>query len=86
MQTLTGTCGTCHCPHVDITASPTGHNLKVERVTARVKAKDLASQMGVSGSRIAAIEREQYPSVETVRRYRQAIVLCQNVSHVEAVA
>lgn len=63
---------------------PTGHNLKVERVTARVKSKDLAAQMGVSGSRLSAIEREEFPSAEIVLRFRAALDTCQNVAHAEA--
>lgn len=59
----------------------TGHQLKVERVAARVKAKDIAAQMGVSASRVASIEREEFPSVEAVSRYRSALEACQNVPH-----
>lgn len=66
---------------MDTVTNPTGHDLKVERVSARVKGISLAAQMGVSGSRIAAIEREQYPSVEVVHRYREALRACQNVPH-----
>lgn len=69
---------------VSTNAGPTGHNLKVERVTARVKSKDLAAQMGVSGSRLSAIEREEFPSAEMVRRFRDGLEQCQNVPHAEA--
>lgn len=72
--------------HVIDGSGPTGHQLKVERVAARVKGVRLAAQMGVSGSRVAAIEREQYPSTETVRRYREALAACQHVAHVSAEA
>lgn len=65
---------------------PTGHELKVERVSVRVKAKDLAAQMGVSGSRLSHLEREQYPSAEMVVRYREALVQCENVLHFGAAA
>ncbi len=58
---------------------PTGLSLKVERVRARVKLKDLAQEMGVSPSRLSAIEREQYPSPDSVRRYRDALGTFQNV-------
>jgi transcriptional regulator with XRE-family HTH domain len=47
--------------------------LKVERVSARVKQYRLAEAMGVSTSRVSAIEREEYPSPEIVARYRAAI-------------
>lgn len=66
---------------MELITHPTGHDLKVERVQARVKAIDLAAQMGVSGSRIAAIEREQFPSLETIRRFREALETCQNVQN-----
>jgi transcriptional regulator with XRE-family HTH domain len=59
----------------------TGHQLKVERVAARVKAKDIAAQMGVSPSRIGSIEREEFPSTEAIARYRAALSACQNVPH-----
>lgn len=60
-------------------AEPTGLTLKLERVQARVKLKDLAQQMGVSPSRLSVIEREQYPSPDSVRRYREALGTFQNV-------
>lgn len=63
---------------------PTGHQLKVERVTARVKGKELAARMGVSSSRLSAIEREEFPSDAMVARYRMALTQFANVSHVSA--
>lgn len=60
----------------------TGHHLKVRRVDARVKAVQLAVAMGVSNSRVSAIEREQFPSAEVVERYLVALAQCQNVPHV----
>lgn len=65
--------------HMSSPDEPTGLNLKVERVAARVKGVDLAAEMGVSPSRLSAIEREQYPSAENVRRYRTALSTCKNV-------
>lgn len=56
--------------------TPTGLALKVERVSRRVKATALAEAMGVSKSRVSAIEREQYPSDEIVIRYRAALDTC----------
>jgi transcriptional regulator with XRE-family HTH domain len=64
----------------------TGHTLKVERVAARVKAKDIAARMGVSPSRVASIEREEFPSAEAVARYRAALSACQNVLHAPSAA
>lgn len=66
---------------MDIDTSPTGHNLKVSRVAARVKAKDIAAHMGVSASRVSSIERDQFPSTAAVARYREALSACQNVPH-----
>lgn len=82
MQNLTARAARSIFRHVNALAAPTGHALKVERVAARVKAKDLAAQMGVSGSRLSHLEREQYPSPEMVSRYRVALVQCQNLPHV----
>jgi hypothetical protein len=53
-----------------------GLDLKVERTRRRVKAKRLAAVMGVSASRVTAIEREQFPSNEIVERYRSALDTC----------
>jgi transcriptional regulator with XRE-family HTH domain len=66
---------------VNDTDSPRGLDLKVERVSARLKQYQIAEHMGVSASRVAAIEREAYPSGEVVRRYREALGACQNVPH-----
>lgn len=73
-------------PHVHILwhvngKQPSGHELKVERVSARVKAKHIAEQMGVTPSRVSSIEREQFPSADLVHRYREALGACQNVPH-----
>jgi len=61
------------------TDEPTGLTLKVERVAARVKAKHLADAMGVSASRVSSLEREQFPSPESVRAYRAALATFRNV-------
>jgi transcriptional regulator with XRE-family HTH domain len=68
------------------TTNPTGLDLKLERVASRVKQHQMASVMGVSASRIAAIEREAYPSDTIVRRYRAALGACQNVPHTASAA
>lgn len=67
-------------------AMTTGLDLKVRRTAARVKATDLAAQMGVSKSRISAIEREQFPSLEARERYLRALATLSDVPHVEASA
>lgn len=64
----------------------TGLDLKLERVAARVKARDVASAMGVSASRVSLIEREQFPSAEVVRRYREAVATCATSPRSEAAA
>lgn len=56
--------------------NPTGLGLKVERVSRRVKANALAEAMGISKSRVSAIEREGFPSDEIVSRYRAALDTC----------
>lgn len=60
------------------TADPnvSGLDLKVERIQRRVKANALADAMGVSKSRVSAIEREQFPSPEIVGRYRVGLDTC----------
>lgn len=65
-------------PHMNepTATSPSGLSLKLERVAARLKQNELAAAMGVSPSRLANIEREEYPSAETVRRYRDALSAC----------
>lgn len=55
---------------------PTGLSLKVERVSSRVKAKAIAAAMGVSASRVAAIEREQFVSPAIAARYVAALHAC----------
>ena len=66
------------------TDEPTGLTLKVERVAARVKANALAKAMGVSPSRVSSLEREQFPSRDSVRAYRAALATCMNVQHEKA--
>jgi hypothetical protein len=61
---------------VDTSQPVTGLTLKVERVSRRVKANRLAQSMGVSPSRVNAIEREQFPTPEVVARYVAALDTC----------
>lgn len=79
MQVLTARADTFHNRAVNANEPVTGHLLKVRRVDARVKAVRLADAMGVSNSRISAIEREQFPSDEIVARYLDALDTCRNV-------
>lgn len=60
----------------------TGLELKLKRVGARVTGRRLASEMGVSSSRISAIEREAQPTPEITKRYLSALETLSNVPHV----
>jgi DNA-binding XRE family transcriptional regulator len=51
----------------------TGLSLRVARVEARAKAKDIAALMGVSRSRITKIEREGFVSEAIATRYLEAL-------------
>lgn len=64
----------------------TGLDLKLERVAARLKARQVAEAMGVSPSRISLIEREAFPTPEVVRRYRVALATCATSARPEAAA
>lgn len=58
-------------------ARPTGLDMKLERVAARVKVRDLALLMGITPSRVSRIEGQTSrltPDME--RRYRAALDLC----------
>lgn len=52
----------------------TGLDLKVERVRARVTAKSLADQLGVTRQRVSAIEALAFVNDEQVGRYRSALM------------
>lgn len=65
-----------HTLHVSTNVETTGLSLKLERVARRVKANRVAAAMGVSASRVAAIEREAFITPETARRYREALATC----------
>lgn len=54
----------------------TGLELKVRRVSARVKGKELAAAMGVSTSRISSIEREAVVTPAASARYLEALEKC----------
>lgn len=57
-------------------APVSGLDLKLARVAARVKQNHLGAAMGVSQSRVSAIEREQFVTNETADRYLAALDTC----------
>lgn len=61
----------------------TGLELKLRRMAARVKGQDLAAAMGVTKSRVSAIEREGFPTEEIQRRYLGALETLTDVRNVE---
>lgn len=54
----------------------TGKDLKLKRVDADVKANELASEMGVSPSRVSRIENTRVLTDEAVARYLVALDTC----------
>ena len=52
----------------------TGIDLKVERVRARVTAKSLADQLGVTRQRVSAIESLGHVNEDLANRYRTALM------------
>lgn len=54
----------------------TGLELKLKRVGADVRTKDLAVAMGVTDSRITYIEGRRQPTDEAVARYLAALDMC----------
>lgn len=60
----------------------TGNELKVQRVIAKVKAKDLAAQMGIGPWTISKLESAEYVDLETVARYMAALRTCGTVRKV----
>jgi DNA-binding transcriptional regulator YiaG len=67
-------------------ANVTGLDLKLARTRARVKAKRIALAMGVSSSRVAALEREAVVTPEAAERYFRAVAECRTDGTSEAVA
>lgn len=54
-----------------------GTDLKVTRIRATVKLKDVAREMGISSSRLSRIEAPgSNPAPETIRRYLDALEKC----------
>lgn len=66
-------CRTCSNPHMDPDLPSTGLGLKLARVGKRVKQRPVAREMGVSVSRISAIEREADITPATRDRYLEAL-------------
>lgn len=66
-------CGTCFTSHMSKGLATTGLDLKLARVAARVKQRPLADAMGVSESRVSAIEREAVVSPAIRLRYLDAL-------------
>lgn len=58
--------------------TPTGLDLKIERIRAGVMVKDLASEMGITASRLSRIEGDSVRPVTTrmLTRYRTALGTC----------
>lgn len=54
----------------------TGLELKLRRVAADIRVKDLALAMGVTDSRITYIEGRRNPTPEAIERYLAALVTC----------
>lgn len=61
---------------MDIDTPRSGLDLKVLRTRHRVKGIQVAQAMGVSPSRVTALEREAVPSAEMIRRYVEAVDTC----------
>jgi transcriptional regulator with XRE-family HTH domain len=61
----------------------TGLDLKLKRTAAQVKARDLARLMGITPSRISAIERTDSVTPEMEERYLGALGTLTNVPHIE---
>lgn len=53
--------------------NPTGLDLKLQRVAARVTATRLASELGVGRTAITNTERELRPSARRIRIYLDAL-------------
>lgn len=54
----------------------TGKDLKLRRVGADVRTKDLASAMGVTDSRVSRIENSRIVTEEAMARYLVALHTC----------
>lgn len=61
---------------MDTTARVTGLDLKVERIRAGLKVKDIAAQMGITPSRLSRIEVDVPVTARMLIRYRDALAKC----------
>lgn len=66
-------------------AARTGLDLKLARVAARVKQRAIGTEMGVSESRVSAIEREAVVTPELAARYLAALDTCRTTTPSAAV-
>lgn len=58
----------------------TGMELRLERVAADVKAKDLAEAMGTVPSSVSRLERARIVTDKAAQRYRDALARCATVA------
>lgn len=63
-----------------------GNDLKVERVRARVKQRDLAARMGVSRQTLWSIELSAVVDQDRAEKYRQALASFDDVVTPETAA
>lgn len=70
---LDSMCRICQYAHM---AQMTGLDLKLARVAARCKQHEVAKEMGVTPSRISALEREAVVSETAAARYLAALDTC----------
>ncbi len=54
----------------------TGKDLKLRRVAADIKVKDIANAMGVTDSRVSRIENSRIVTPEAEARYLDALYTC----------
>lgn len=71
---------------LSVSAAMTGLELKLRRVALRIKVQDLAERMGVSASRISAIENQAVVTDETIRRYLDALTTSATIPTSQATA
>lgn len=57
----------------------TGMELKLRRVGARITGRRLATEMGISNTRVSAIEAQAVVSEDTAARYLAALATLTNV-------
>lgn len=64
----------------------TGLDLKLERVAAQVRVKELADAMGISWSRVSRIEAQPTVTDRLVTRYRAALGTCRTAQDARGAA